>query len=42
MSPADQLSYRPGTEMEDSFRREEMKGQRHDWRDDDVDAEFAL
>lgn len=28
--------------MEDSFRRKEMKGQRHERRDDDVDAEFAL
>ena len=42
MSLADQLSYRPITKREDSFRRKEMKGQKHERRDDDIDAEFAL
>ena len=28
--------------MEDSFRRKEMKGQRHEQRDDDIGAEFCF
>lgn len=28
--------------MEDSFRREELKGQRHQQKDDGIDGAFAL
>lgn len=42
MSLAAQLSYRAITKMEDSFRREELKGQRHQQKDDGIDGAFAL
>lgn len=42
MSLADQLSYRPITEMENSFRREEIKEQKRERGHNDICATFTL